>query len=78
MESSPADPLVAFGRRLKALRLQRGLSQEELADLAQLDRTYVSGCETGRRNATIKTIVRLSGALGVDPAALISDSCPFA
>ena len=75
MEVSSADPLVAFGRRLRTLRLERGLSQEQLADLAQLDRTYVSGCETGRRNATIRTICRLSGALQVDPAALVSDRC---
>jgi transcriptional regulator with XRE-family HTH domain len=73
MKSLPADPLVAFGRRLRALRLERSLSQEQLAALADLDRTYVSSCETGRRNATIRTINRLSGALGVDPGALVSD-----
>jgi transcriptional regulator with XRE-family HTH domain len=73
MESAAADPVAAFGRRLKRLRLARGLSQEQLADLAQLDRTYVSSCEAGRRNATIRTIARLSLALGVDPSAMVSD-----
>ena len=73
MDSSAEDPLVAFSRRLRRIRLERGLSQEQLASLAGLDRTYVSSCETGRRNATIRTISRLSGALGVDPAALVSD-----
>ena len=57
----------------RRFRLERGLSQEQLASLAGLDRTYVSSCETGRRNATIRTICRLSGALGVDPGALVSD-----
>ncbi|HZL07330.1 MAG TPA: helix-turn-helix transcriptional regulator [Coriobacteriia bacterium] len=73
MDSAAADPVVAFGRRLRALRLARSLSQEQLANLAELDRTYVSGCEAGRRNATIRTISRLSAALGVDPGALVSD-----
>ena len=73
MDSSAEDPLAAFARRLRRIRLERGLSQEQLAALAGLDRTYVSSCETGRRNATIRTITRLSTALEVDPAALVSD-----
>ena len=73
MDSSSEDPLVGFARRLRRMRLERGLSQEKLASLAQLDRTYVSSCETGRRNATIRTIYRLSAAMGVDPGDLVSD-----
>jgi len=73
MDSSVEDPVFAFARRLKKMRLERGLSQEQLASLAQLDRTYVSSCEAGRRNATIRTIYRLSAALSIDPAALVSD-----
>ena len=73
MDSSPEDPLVGFARRLREIRLERGLSQEQLASLAGLDRTYVSSCETGRRNATIRTISRLASALEVDPCALVSD-----
>jgi transcriptional regulator with XRE-family HTH domain len=76
MEKPPPDPYCAdFGRRLRRLRHERGLSQEQLAHIAQLDRTYVSSCEAGRRNATIKTIARLATALEVDPAALVSDRC---
>jgi transcriptional regulator with XRE-family HTH domain len=73
MDSSAEDPIVAFGRRLRALRLERGLSQEQLGSIAGLDRTYVSSCENGRRNATIRTIDRLASALEVDPCALVSD-----
>jgi transcriptional regulator with XRE-family HTH domain len=73
MENALADPVLAFGQRLRTLRLARGLSQEQLAALAQLDRTYVSSCEAGRRNVTIRTIARFSLALGVDPSALVSD-----
>ena len=67
------DPAVAFARRLRCIRLERGLSQEQLAALAGLDRTCVSSCEAGRRNATIRTIDRLSAALEIDPAALVPD-----
>lgn len=74
MPSGPPDPCIDFGHRLRRLRTERGLSQEQLAHLAELDRTYVSSCEAGRRNVSLKTIVRLASALDVDPAALVSDS----
>lgn len=62
---APSDPRVLFGLRLRELRLARGLSQEELADAARLDRTYVSSCERGRRNISLLNIYRLSAALGI-------------
>ena len=68
MDSSAEDPLVAFARRLRRMRLERGLSQEQLAALAGLDRTYVSSCETGRRNATIRTIARAKKTQRRSPA----------
>ncbi len=73
MSGSRPDPIAAFAARLKRLRTERGISQEELAHRAGLDRTYVSSCEAGRRNVTIRTISRLSAALCVDAAALVSD-----
>ena len=73
VESPPNDPCIDFGRRLRRLRTERQLSQEQLAHLAKLDRTYVSSCEAGRRNVSIRTIVRFATALGVDPAVLVSD-----
>ena len=75
VESPPNDPCIDFGRRLRRLRTERQLSQEQLAHLAKLDRTYVSSCEAGRRNVSIRTIVRFATALGVDPAVLVSDRC---
>ena len=57
---------VEFGRNLRALRLARGLSQEALADLLELHRTFVGGVERGERNLTFRTAERLSDALGVD------------
>jgi len=44
MGSPPRDPCIDFGRRLRQLRTERRLSQEELAHLAKVDRTYVSSC----------------------------------
>lgn len=51
------------GPAVRALREQAGFSQEELADRAQLDRTYVSGIERGRRNPSVKSLQRVVAAL---------------
>jgi transcriptional regulator with XRE-family HTH domain len=75
MEHSPADPVAAFAARLRMLRLKRGLSQEALAHMAGLDRSYVSSCEAGRRNVTIKTICRFAAALQVEAAELLGGVC---
>lgn len=55
----------AFGERLRQLRRDRAVSQEDLAEAAGLDRTYVSSCERGKRNISIENIDRLARALGV-------------
>ena len=57
-----------FGKRLREIRLSRGLSQEALAFEAKIDRTYVSGCERGKRNISLDNIHRLAQALHVSPA----------
>lgn len=60
-----------FGHQLRKLRIEAGLSQEELADRAGLDRTYVSSCETGRRNIGLLNIHRLAAALSVSASELV-------
>ena len=70
-ESKKAKILEQFGETLKAERLKAGLSQEHLADLAELDRTYVGSTERGERNISLINIVKLAGALGVRPANLL-------
>ncbi len=62
---------VLFGKRLRAFRTNKGLSQEALAATAGLDRTYVSSCERGERNLTLLTLVKLAEALEIDPAELV-------
>lgn len=66
--------LVEFGLRLRELRLQRGLSQEELGSLAELDRTYISGIERGTRNVGLLNVFRIAKALTVHPSELFSET----
>ncbi len=55
----PADPRAIFGKRVRELRLERGFSQEKLAELADLHRNYVGGVERGERNVGLINIVKL-------------------
>jgi transcriptional regulator with XRE-family HTH domain len=60
------DPsLLQLGRNLARFRDQADFSQEKLAELADLDRTYLSGIERGVRNPGIKSVIRLARALKV-------------
>jgi transcriptional regulator with XRE-family HTH domain len=61
---------LAFGLRVRDLRLVRGLSQEELADSAGIHRTYVSSLERGQRNVGLDNILALAAALQVPPSEL--------
>ncbi len=60
-EKNPA--LKRFGTNVRALREKRELSQEALAEIADLDRTYIGGLERGERNATLGSILRIAKAL---------------
>lgn len=55
----------AVGKRVKELRNKIGISQEVLADTAQLDRTYITSVECGKRNISIVNIEKLANALNV-------------
>ena len=54
-----------LGKRIKYLRNQLGVSQEELADKAGIDRTYITSVECGKRNVSIVNIEKIANALGV-------------
>ncbi len=64
--------LVKFGRRLRDLRAAKGFSQETLALLSGLDRSYVGGVERGQRNVSLINILKLAAALDIEPRELFS------
>jgi transcriptional regulator with XRE-family HTH domain len=66
------DRRIAFGKRIRALREDRGYSQEELAEFARLHRTYIGGVERGERNVSLINIWRIADALGVNPSVLFA------
>lgn len=72
-----ADPILrAFGFSLKRLREAKHLTQEELAEKAGIDRTYLSDTERGSRNIGVKNVVRLANALGVPTGELFGGKKP--
>ena len=68
----PAQVLRALGNRVRARRIELGLSQEELAERAGLHRNYVGGIEQGRRNVATVNLVKLALALDLDPGELLA------
>lgn len=60
-----------FGQVVRALREERGLSQEEFATRAGVHRTYMGGIERGERNPTLTTIHKIAAALTVPPYKLL-------
>jgi transcriptional regulator with XRE-family HTH domain len=59
------DIRAIFGKRVRNLRLGIGISKEELAEKAELYRTYISSIERGKRNVSLLNIARLAKALSV-------------
>ena len=66
-----SDVQIKFGMKLRETRKKKGISQERLAELAGLHRTYISSVERGERNVTIETIEKCAVALGVSMAKLM-------
>lgn len=65
--------LTDFGKRVKELRLQAGMTQELLASLAELDRSYVGSVERGEKNLSLINISKIANALDVDISFLFED-----
>lgn len=69
----PIPVLVPFGRHIAELRKKKNppLSQEDLSGLCELDRTYISGIENGKRNVSLTNVFKLAEALDVKPKELL-------
>ncbi len=61
----------AVGRRLLAYRKSVGLTQEALADILGVHRTYLGGIERGERNLTLKSVERIAARIGREPLMLL-------
>ena len=66
--------LRKLGAAIRAVRLERGLSQEALADAAGIDRSHMGKIERGERNVSVLNVARVSDALGVTVAALMASA----
>jgi len=64
---------LKLGETIKAFRQKASLSQEQLADLASLHRTYIGSVERGERNISFENIVQIARALDVKPSDLLKD-----
>jgi transcriptional regulator with XRE-family HTH domain len=67
------DIKIKIGLRVKELRISKGYSQEQLAELADLDRTYIPGIESGKRNISIVVVEKLAMAFQITISELMND-----
>ncbi|WP_445737271.1 helix-turn-helix domain-containing protein [Mariniflexile sp.] len=67
------DIKVNFGKRVKQLRLSKGYSQEKLAEISDLDRTYVPGIEAGKRNVSLIVIEKIANAFEISISELMNN-----
>jgi transcriptional regulator with XRE-family HTH domain len=65
----------AFGRVLRRLRIQAGISQEKLGFDAQLERNFISLLELGGRQPSLNSVFKLSTALGIHPSKFMQLIC---
>ena len=64
----------AFGQALRAIRRAKGITQEQLAERAELDSAYPSLLERGLRTPTLVVILKLAEGLDIDPVTLFRDA----
>jgi transcriptional regulator with XRE-family HTH domain len=66
--------LVALGMAIRATRVARGISQEELAHLSQIDRSYMSSIERGIQNPGFMAIVQIAAGIGISVTELVGEA----
>jgi len=58
--------MIAFGKRVREVRKSKGISQEKLAEMAGIDRSYMGNIERGEKNITLKKVYEICEALEID------------
>lgn len=71
MPSKKNHTLTRFGESLRQVRKERGISQEQLALDAEINRTYMGGVERGEENISLLSILKISSVLKVKPSAIL-------
>ena len=71
--SDTDDILQRFGAKVRLYRRNLDISQEKLAEISGLHRTYIGSIERGEQNISLKNIVKVAHALGISPAALLQE-----
>lgn len=66
------DIKIRFGQRVKELRLAKGYSQEKLAEISDLDRTYIPGIEAGKRNVSLIVVEKIAKAFNLTISELLN------
>ena len=73
MPVSETHILSLLAERIKSVRHSKGWSQEQLAERASIQRSYVADLERGYRNPSVRTLVKVANALGVSVPALFEE-----
>ena len=72
MNESEIELRKILASNIRGIRLERGMSQEQLANVCELHRTYIGSVERSERNITISTLVKLANALNVSAIELLT------
>ncbi len=65
---------ISIGARIKYIRNQKGLSQEELAEFSDVSAVYISNVERGKKSASLKTVIAIANAMNVSTDSLLMDN----
>ena len=65
-EMTTDERMIAFGKRVREMRKSKGISQEKLAEMAGIDRSYMGNIERGEKNITLKKAYEICDALEID------------
>ncbi len=73
MPTADSDDLSSFGERVRRFRVERGLTQSQLAEQVELDRKTINRLEAGHYSTSLRTVFRIAAALSVVPGHLFTD-----